>query len=321
MPRSRSELPPSQRQYVPAAMPDFVEFQYPRLVREPPSAVEWLHEIKHDGYRLQVHVRAGKVTVWTRNALDWTAKFPEIAADCAALPACILDSELVALRPGGASDFSALRAAISPGKTAGLVLQVFDLLWLDQEDLRPYALMMRKAMLEDLLEQHPSQRLRYVGEVPQGGRALLKSACALGLEGIVSKRRDAPYRSGRGDTWVKAKCRPGQEVFIGGWVQKPGGVFKALLVGTYEGGELRYAGSVKTGFGAEPGLLRRLQALEVPKPVFVDGPRPMSENRWVPPELVARVGFAEWTASGKLRQASFKGFREDKLAMEVSRET
>lgn len=319
---ARTELPPSQRQYIKPRMPGFVEFQHPQLVETPPSGLEWLHEAKFDGYRLQMHVGAGRPTIYTRKGNDWTDRFPELAEDLASFPDCIIDGELTALDQNGQPDFSRLRAAISPGRTTALVVFAFDLLWRRDEDLRPYALEMRKAMLEELLQVHGSERLRYVRELPQGGKAMLEAACRLGLEGIVSKKRGRPYRAGRGSGWVKAKCRPGQEFVVGGWRQEPGRAFKALLVGYYEGESLRYAGSVKTGFSAEPGLLKRLQAIETTATPFV-GEQPSgqrSELHWTSPELVANVDFAEWTASGRLRQSSFKGLRSDKDPREVRRE-
>lgn len=322
MPRASSELPPSQRQYVKPRMPGFVDFEHPQLVVVPPSGLEWLHEAKFDGYRLQMHVGGGRATIYTRKGNDWTDRFPELAEDLAAFPDCIIDGELTALDEQGQPDFSSLRASISPGRTGALVVFVFDLLWKDNEDLRPYALEMRKALLGEMLEDHPSDRLRYVRELPQGGKAMLDAACRIGLEGIVSKRRGTPYRAGRGGDWVKAKCRPGQEFVIGGWRQEPGRAFKALLVGYYEGHELRYAGSVKTGFSAEPTLLKQLQAIEAPSTPFT-GEQPSgqrSELHWTAPRLVANVEFAEWTASGRLRQSSFKGLRTDKEPRDVRRE-
>lgn len=312
--------PPSKRQYVPQPLPDFVEFMHPTLVAEPPSGDLWLHEVKFDGYRLQLRVAGGAVRLFTRNGHDWTARFPEIVAEAAALPDCILDGELCALGPDGQSDFSALRAAISPGKTGRLVLMVFDILWRGQDDLRRFELVDRKAILARILEHAAGDRLRFIPSHERGGKALLLAACQMGLEGVVSKRRRSAYKAGRSDLWVKAKCRPGQEVVIGGWVQEPGRAFKALLVGTYEAGALHYAGSVKTGFAGSSDLVKRLRALETDASPFADGPPRKRENRWARPELVANVEFAEWTASGKLRQASFKGLREDKDPATVRRE-
>jgi bifunctional non-homologous end joining protein LigD len=315
--------PPSQRQYFAQPMPGFLPFMHPRLVAEPPSSVAWLHEIKFDGYRMQVRVEGGVAALFTRNGHDWTVRLPEIAAAAAVLPDGIYDGELCALGADGQPDFGALRSALSPGRTAGLVLFVFDLLWRGADDLRRFALADRKAILAERLGPFVGGRLRAVESFPAGGRALLQSACRLGLEGIVSKRRDSRYVAGRGDAWVKSKCRPGQEFVIGGWVQERLRPFKAILVGVFDGQRLRYAGAVKTGFRAAPGLIGRLEALETEACPFAAGdpPRKTREIRWARPELVAVVDFAEWTAAGKLRQASFKGLREDKDPAEVRRET
>lgn len=300
----------------------FLPLQHPRLVSKPPDGAKWVHEIKFDGYRLQMHVLGGAATIFTRNGNDWTAKFPELAHDLAELPDCILDGELCALNSDGQPDFSRLRASISPGKTGGLVVFVFDILWGKGEDTRPYSWKGRQHVLEEVLGVSQSERIRDVEHFDLHGPSLLASACKMGLEGIVSKRVDAAYGAGRGDNWVKAKCRPSQEVVIGGWKQEPHRAFKGLLVGVYDKGKLSYAGSIQAGFGADKGLLSRLQALETDTSPFTGGeaPKKTAEIHWVRPELVAAAEIAEWTASGKLRQASFKGLREDKRPEEVVRE-
>lgn len=315
--------PRSRRQYVPQPIPSFLPFQHPRLVEEPPTGEHWIHEIKFDGYRMQVRIVAGEVTFYTRNGHDWTNRLPELAAEAATLRDCILDVELVALNLKGQPDFSDLRASMSPGRTSRLVMFAFDVLWRGQDDLRRFKLIDRKAILEGLVSADPRRKLRRVDPLPQGGPAMLAAACRMNLEGIVSKRRDSVYSAGRNDTWVKSKCRPSQEVVIGGWVQEPQRPFKALLTGVYAGNQLVYAGSVKTGFGRAAGeLLKRLESLETKVSPFDAGgaPRKTREIRWARPELVAAVDFAEWTGSGKLRQASFKGLRDDKRPDEVTRE-
>ncbi|CAN7311696.1 non-homologous end-joining DNA ligase [Phenylobacterium sp. LjRoot164] len=310
------------QQYVAPTMPRvFLPFQHPKLVATPPAGEKWSHEIKFDGYRVQLHVHGGTPTIFTRNGHDWTAKFPELAADLGELPDCILDGELCALDGEGRPNFSKLRASISPGRTKSLVVFLFDIIWGRGEDMRSYPLSTRRYVLEEVLGVSESTRLREVSSLPTGGPAILASACKMGLEGIVSKRLDAPYGAGRSDTWVKAKCRPSQEVVIGGWKQEPGRAFKGLLVGVYDRGRLTYAGSIKTGFSADTGMLKRLRALETEASPFAAGaPRKTSEIHWVRPELVAAAEIAEWTDSGKLRQASFKGLREDKAPEEVVRE-
>jgi bifunctional non-homologous end joining protein LigD len=300
-------------------MPAFVAFQHPRLVKAPPVGSMWVHEVKLDGYRLQARIEHGAVLIHTRNGHDWTDKVPELAAELAALPDAILDGELCALNPSGQPDVSLLRASMRPGGAASLVLYVFDLLWHGGEDLRPYALEARKRVLGKTLQKHQSPRLRLLDRLPGQGNSLLDAAYQMGLEAIVSKRLDAPYGAGRGDTWVKSKRRPGQAVVIGGWREEPGRHFKALLVGVREGQALRYAGSVKMGFAGSSALLSRLRALESAVRPFTVGspPRKRSDVHWARPELVANVEFAEWTASGKLRRATFKGLRDDSSAAAV----
>ena len=231
-----------------SALPKFIEPQLCRLVDAPPLGADWIHEVKFDGYRMQLRVEDGKAALRTRKGLDWTAKFAAIAKAGAKLPDGILDSEIVALDHNGAPDFAALQAALSDGKTDGLVFFAFDLLVSGGEDLRALLLMQRKARLEKLLKSAPSN-LRYVEHFTSDGDAILKSACRMSLEGIASKRGSAPYRSGRGDDWTKAKCRAGDEVVIGGW-STTAGKFRSLLVGVHRGDHLIYVGRVGTGYSA-----------------------------------------------------------------------
>ncbi|WP_374468387.1 non-homologous end-joining DNA ligase [Phenylobacterium sp.] len=323
---TRDALPPSKRQYVAQPMPRFLEFQHARLVAEPPTGRAWLHEIKLDGYRMQVRVERGEAQVFTRRGHDWTHLLPELAEDAAELGfEGVLDGELCFLDEGGKPTFSGLRAAIGRGRTAPLVFFAFDVLWRGDTDLRSFQLKDRKAILAEALADPPSARIRAVAPLPEaagaGGPALLAAACRLGLEGVVSKRRDSRYLAGRGETWVKAKCRLSQEFVIGGWTQEPGRHFKGLLVGVHEAGALRYVGSLERGFAKTPGLLKRLQALAAEKtPFALESPRKTAEVHWVRPELVAQAEFQEWTASGMIRHASFVGLREDKDASEVVRE-
>lgn len=318
----RDALPPSKRQYVAQPMPRFVDFQHARLVAEPPSGAAWLHEIKFDGYRMQLRVERGEAQVFTRNGHDWTHQLPELVEDAAELGFDgILDGELCLLDAAGRPTFSGLRAAIGRRRTAPLVFFAFDVLWRGDADLRSFQLKDRKAILAEVMADAPTTRIRAVEPLPQSGAALLAAACRMDLEGIVSKRRDSRYVAGRGETWVKSKCRLAQEFVIGGWTQEPGRHFKGLLVGVHEGGRLRYVGSLERGFAKSPGLLKRLQPLEVAKsPFALESPRRTAEVHWVRPELVAQAEFQEWTAGGMIRHASFVGLREDKDPAEVVRE-
>lgn len=313
-----------------AALPDFVKPCLATLADKTPDSGNWIHEIKFDGYRLQARLDDGKVKLLTRNGLDWSRKFPVIAKAVASLKAkqALIDGELVVDDSNGVSNFSLLQQELKSGRQERLVFYVFDLMHLDGSDLRPMPLTERKDALAALLKRTPgSGPLRLSESIDETGSVLLKHACRMHLEGILSKRSDAPYRSGRGHDWIKTKCTDRQEFVIAGFVPATNDAraVGALVLGVFDKGKLRYAGRTGTGFTHTSAreLYRKLNALKRARTAFNAVPaeeRGAREPVWVEPKLVAEVDFHGWTHGDRVRHASFEGLREDKAAKEVVHE-
>jgi bifunctional non-homologous end joining protein LigD len=319
-----AEVPGARR----AALPKFVQPQLATLVERPPDGDGWLHELKHDGYRILARVEHRRAQLFSRNARDWTEKFPTVAEALGRLPVeeAILDGEVTLLLPDGTSSFQALQNFGSGAARGQLAYMVFDLLYLDGRDLTGARLEDRKAALARLLASANDQAaaLRYSDHVVGAGADFFAHACKLGLEGIVSKKRDAPYRGTRGPEWLKIKCLKQQEIVIGGYTEPEGSRIGigALLGGVFESGRLVYVGKIGTGFDNRMlrDLQQRLSRLEQKTSPFASRPAGAARAHWVKPELVAQVSFSEWTSDGKLRHPAFQGLREDKPADSVVRE-
>ena len=310
-------------------LPDFIPPQLAQLVDRAPEGDAWLHEIKVDGYRVAARIERGRVWMLTRHGNDWTSRFRPIVAILADLPvkAAYLDGEIAMLTAEGISDFGALQEALGRhGGSKELAFIVFDILHLDGRDLRPLPLIERKTILEKVLAQLPVRSpVQFSPDVTGRGAKFFALACKRHLEGIVSKRAAAPYRSGRSGDWQKVKCKLRQEFVIGGYRRETSGRpnLGSLMIGYYDRGRLIYAGSVGTGWSIQLGrsIMAALQRIGRDTSPFVAVPRAdVKDAKWAEPRLVCDVEFTQWTRDERARQPAFKGLREDKAPWEVRRE-
>ena len=318
---------------VKAPLPTKLEPQLATLAAAPPPG-DWIVETKFDGYRLMTRIEKGKATLVTRGGHDWTKKLASLAAaiESLGIGSAWLDGEIVVMNATGVPDFNALQNAIDSSHAGDIDYFVFDLPFFDGHDLRKLPLLSRRAALREIVEASGSERVRLSQSFDASPARMLEAAKQMGLEGIILKRPDAPYVSARTETWLKLKCQARQELVICGFTDRAGAPAEvgSLLLGYRDGGELKYAGNVGTGWNAKVGrdLHTRLVALEVDAPLFdAEALKPgrwsrrtAGAERWVEPTLVAEISFAEWTPDNHVRHAVFQGLRIDTPAALVTRE-
>lgn len=311
-------------------LPDFIPPQKSLLLSKAPADDRWVHEIKFDGYRMGARIDHGRVKLLTKSGLNWADKYAPVTAALKELPveAAYIDGEVCALRPDGSIAFSALQAA--GNGQAQLVFFAFDLLHVDGRDLMSAPLLERKAELQKII-QGDDGTLRYSDHFTEQGPIVQQHACRLGLEGVMSKRIDAPYKPGNRGLWVKSKCLGRQEFVVVGWTNPEGArpYLGSLLLGYFgDDGSLFYAGRVGTGMSEKVlrDLHSRLQPLAIdhmplstppPRNSRFGRPLELKKVRWVRPEMVVEVTYLTWTADDLLRHVVFQGLREDKPAKEV----
>ncbi|NMG76249.1 DNA ligase D [Aromatoleum diolicum] len=313
---------------VPSALPHSLAPQLATLVAgPPPDAAEWLYEIKFDGYRMLVRNDASGARLLTRNGHDWTSKLRPLqsAFERLRLPPGWYDGEIVVPDEAGIPDFGALQQAFDTQRTNDVVLYLFDVPYVAGHDLRSAPLQARRLVLKGLLAASNSDQIRFSEAFDAAPQSVLASACKLGLEGVIAKRRSSTYRSSRSADWVKLKCSQRQEFVIGGYTAPQGARtgFGALLLGVNDAqGALLYAGDVGTGFSEKvlKDLKKALDARAQSTSPFAVGSKIDGRPQWVTPTLVAEVSFGEWTRAGHIRHAVFRGLRTDKDASTIVRE-
>jgi bifunctional non-homologous end joining protein LigD len=310
--RSAARVPGARKTPIPA----YIEPCDPTLRERAPEGGAWRYEIKGDGYRAQLHLHDGASKVYSRTGLDWTAQFSSIASAARELKAqsVIIDGEAVVYGANGVPDFQQLRRELGKRKSPRVRYHAFDLLYLDGYDLRAATYLERKRLLQRLLEG-AGETFVYVEGLEADGAEVFDAACKLGLEGIVAKLADAPYRSGRQDSWIKLKCKKSDTFPIIAFVEKLGArprKIASLYVGRREGDSLVYAGKIRSGYTetAARELRERLDPLIGKKsPLSVAVKKPKAT--WVEPEVDIEVEYGALTDDGLLREAVFKGFRDD----------
>jgi bifunctional non-homologous end joining protein LigD len=297
----------------PAPMPDYID---PLLATEgpPPRGDKWLHEIKYDGYRFQLHLQNGQPKFFTRRGNDWSNRVNSLVLAAGAINSygCILDGEVVVPLENGGTDFGALESELKQSGSNRIAFYAFDLLYLDGLDLRRAALVDRKALLELLLDGVPYP-IVYSDHMEGDGPTIAREACNLQLEGIVSKRRDAPYVSGRGSYWIKKPCRKRETFIVAGWAEKRGKFDGIYLAQAADGGDLLYAGKLERGFDdkQEKEMMTALRPIATNKKPIRSARTRFPKARWVEPRVMVEAEFRGKTAEGLVRHPSYKGIRRD----------
>src|SRR5258705_2536702 len=307
-------------------LPTFLESSLASPCDKPPSGPRWIHEIKHDGYRIQARINGRETRLLTRKALDWTARFRSIADALAGLGlgSALIDGEIVVEDEKGISSLNNLQADLKAGRRERFRYYVFDLLYCEGYDLTKATLVDRKRLLQDIVAGLAAgSPIRFSEHLEADGPTMLEHSCRMGLEGIISKRRDLPYRPGRGEHWFKSKCRQSQEFLILGFLVSTAASRSvgSLALGYWADGQLVYAGRVGTGWSADQAssLYTALDGIRVAKPRFKK-PLPAGADKgviWCEPKFVCEVEYRDWTRDGLIRQSSFKGLREDQVAEEI----
>jgi bifunctional non-homologous end joining protein LigD len=325
-PTATNDGPPAGAR--PAPLPEKLQPELAVLVDEPPGDPDdWIFEIKFDGYRMLARVEGGAIQLVTRNGNDWTSRLPGLleALRSMDLPDGWYDGEIIMPGKDVPADFQALQGAFDSARTDQIVYYLFDLPYCAGQDLRDVPLRERRAVLQRIVERKPHANVRFSAVFEAPPEELLSSACRLGLEGVIAKRRDSAYVCRRSSDWIKLKCKLRQEFVIGGWTDPQGARtgIGSLLLGVHdEGGGLRYAGNVGTGFNEQTlrALRQQLEPLAAERKPFDSGTGLPRQAHWVRPELVCEVSFGEWTRDGKIRHSVFHGLRSDKPAEGISRE-